>query len=189
MTPEIEIVADQRGFTLLELMIALVVLAVGLLGIVGMIVISIRGNAFGSQMSQANTLAQAKIEELRNMTYTGLYGNCGTAGFPVVCASAPANMADSNAPNDSGSGGDRYTGGSGDGMWTYQYAVPPAATALPTGMTLVWGVKRNYPQPRMIWIMACVVWGGPPATNECNLTPHSSKSIHVVKVESVAGNF
>jgi hypothetical protein len=56
-------------------------------------------------------------------------------------------------------------------------------------MTLVWGVKRNYPQPKMIWLTACVIWGGVPAANECNLTTHANKKIHVVRVESVTGNF
>ena len=182
---------NHAGFTLLELLIALVVLAFGLMGVSGMILSSVKGNAFGNKVMQATSMAQDKIEELRNTDYKNLYKTCGSAGFPVVCADPPATMALDAAglvlvaANDSGTNGDELTGGGGDGPWTYQYASPPAASPLPAGMTLVWGVKRNYPQPRMIWLTACVVWGGAGAVNECNLTTHANKNIHVVRVESV----
>lgn len=182
---------NPKGFTLLELLIAMVVLAFGLMGVSGMIITSVKGNAFGNQMMRATALAQDKIEELRNTDYKQLYQTCATGGYPVVCSDDPAVLlpAESNLPNDSGINGDELTGGGGDGFWTYKYASPPAATALPAGMTLVWGVKRNYPQPKMIWLTACVVWGGTGGTNECNLTTHTNKNIHVVRVESVTGNF
>ncbi|MEK6683276.1 MAG: prepilin-type N-terminal cleavage/methylation domain-containing protein [Nitrospirota bacterium] len=182
---------NNTGFTLLELLIAMVVLAVGLMGVSGMIITSVRGNTFGNQMMQATALAQDKIEELRNTDYEPLYGSCGTGGYPVVCSDDPAVLSppESNPPNDSGTNGDELTGGGGDGLWTYKYVSPPAVSPLPAGMTLVWGVKRNYPQPRMIWLMACVVWGGTPQPNECNLTTHADKNIHVVRVESTTGNY
>ncbi|MBI3810901.1 MAG: prepilin-type N-terminal cleavage/methylation domain-containing protein [Nitrospirae bacterium] len=180
---------NPSGFTLLELMIAMVVLAFGLMGVSGMILQSVKGNAFGNQMTQASALVQDKIEELRNQAYTDLFKTCSTGGYPVVCTAAPIGMADSAGPNDGGTGGDAYTGGGGDGLWTYQYASPPAANPLPPGMTLVWGVKRNYPQPKLIWLTACAIWGGVPAANECNLTTHTNKNIHVVRIDSITGNF
>ncbi len=180
---------NNAGFTLLELMIALVILAFGLMGVSGMILTSVRGNAFGAKMMQATALAQDKIEELRNTPYKTLYANCDTSGFSVVCANSPGTMLPdaAAAPNDSGTNGDELTGVSADGLWTYKYN--NAASPLPTGMTLVWGVKRNYPQPRMIWLTACVIWGGAPQPNECNLATRVDKNIHVVRVESVTGNF
>jgi prepilin-type N-terminal cleavage/methylation domain-containing protein len=179
---------NHAGFTLLELLIALVVLAFGLMGVSGMIVSSVRGNAFGNQMMQANALAQKKIEDLRNVDYKNLYKTCGSAGYPVVCGDPPATMAtdDSLPPVDNGTTGDDLTGGANDGIWTYKYN--DAVNPLPAGMTLVWGVKRNYPQPSLIWMTACVVWGGIGAFNECNLATHT-KNVHVVHVESITGNF
>jgi len=178
---------DQAGFTLLELLIALVVLAFGLMGVSGMIVSSVRGNAFGNQMMQANALAQKKIEDLRNVTYKNLYQTCGSAGYPVLCVDPPAATIDDTVlPVDDGTNGDELTGGGNDGIWTYKY--DNAVSPLPAGMTLVWGVKRNYPQPKLIWMTACVVWGGTGAFNECNLPTHT-KNVHVVHVESVRGNF
>ena len=145
------------GFTLLELLIALVILAFGLMGVALMVVTSVKGNAFASRMTQAASLAQGKIEEMRNSSYENLYVNCGSVGFPDPCSSPPVSMPDaSQAPNDNGASGDDLTGEAGDGIWTYLYdnAIEP----LPAGMTLVWGVRRNYPQPRMIWLVAVVQW-------------------------------
>ena len=186
------------GFTLLELMIALVILGFGLMGVALMVMTSVRGNAFGSRMTQATALAQGKIEELRNTSYVNLYANCGVAGFPDPCLSPPVNMPDASLnPNDSGVSGDDLTGGSGDGIWTYFY--DNANNPLPTGMTLVWGVRRNYPQPRLIWLMAVVQWEeGKATTNTKEYTNciadktnpiQTTDSTYRVCIESVLGNF
>ena len=57
------------GFSLLEVMIALVILAVGLLGLAALQITAIRGNAFSSEMTMAALFAQQKLEELRNMNF------------------------------------------------------------------------------------------------------------------------
>jgi len=59
----------QSGFTLIEVMIALVILAVGLLALATMQIVSIRANAFSSEMTYATMLAQSKLEQIRNMDY------------------------------------------------------------------------------------------------------------------------
>jgi type IV pilus assembly protein PilV len=64
-----------RGFTLLEVMIALVILAVGLLGLASLQVMAIKGNSFGQQMTVASTLAQNQLEQLRRTPAALVNGN------------------------------------------------------------------------------------------------------------------
>ncbi len=59
----------QSGFTLIEVMIALIILAVGLLALMTMQVVSIRANAFSSEMTYAAMLGQSRLEDVRNMDY------------------------------------------------------------------------------------------------------------------------
>lgn len=59
---------DEGGFTLLEVMIALVVLAIGLLGLASLQIMAIKGNSYGQQMTVASTLAQSQLEQLRRST-------------------------------------------------------------------------------------------------------------------------
>ena len=66
---------DSKGFTLLELMIALVILAVGLLGLASLQVMAIKGNSYGQQMTVASTLAQNQLEQLRQTAGALANGN------------------------------------------------------------------------------------------------------------------
>src|SRR5512139_4156912 len=61
---------NQRGFSLMEVLIGLVVLAVALLSIGGMQLASVRGSHFSSDLTQATVLAQNKLEELKNLPYS-----------------------------------------------------------------------------------------------------------------------
>jgi type IV pilus assembly protein PilV len=56
---------NQKGFTLLEVMISVIILSVALLALAGLQILSIRGNAFGGTMTEAITLARDKIEDLK----------------------------------------------------------------------------------------------------------------------------
>ncbi|HNR51768.1 MAG: prepilin-type N-terminal cleavage/methylation domain-containing protein [Bacteriovoracaceae bacterium] len=67
-----------KGFTLIELVIAILVFAVGILGIVKMQSLSITGNSYGMHMSQAVNIAQDKLEELQNLSITSDTFNDGT---------------------------------------------------------------------------------------------------------------
>jgi type IV pilus assembly protein PilV len=58
-----------KGFTLLEMLIAMTILSVALLGMGQMMLVSIRGTSFGNKMTEATTLAQDKMEELRTMDW------------------------------------------------------------------------------------------------------------------------
>ena len=69
-TPHIK--RKQEGYTLVEVLIAITVLAVGLMAVATMQVTAIKTNAVASGMSQGLTLAQAKMEELMNLPYITL---------------------------------------------------------------------------------------------------------------------
>jgi len=74
-----------RGFTLLEMMIAMTILSVALLGLGQMMLLSIRGNSFGNKVTEATTFAQDKMEELRTVDWNGLQdGNDTISGFQGI---------------------------------------------------------------------------------------------------------
>jgi prepilin-type N-terminal cleavage/methylation domain-containing protein len=54
----------QRGLTLIEILVALSILAVALLGLAPLFTNSVRTNASSNQLTNANTLARGKLEEL-----------------------------------------------------------------------------------------------------------------------------
>jgi prepilin-type N-terminal cleavage/methylation domain-containing protein len=57
---------NQNGFSLIELMIAMAILAIGMLAAASMQYSSIRNNTKGNVFTQANMLAKAQIESLKN---------------------------------------------------------------------------------------------------------------------------
>ena len=62
-----------KGFTLLEVLIAIVILSVALLALAGLQIISVRGNSFGNHMTEALTLAKDLMEEMEYADW-GLIG-------------------------------------------------------------------------------------------------------------------
>jgi type IV pilus assembly protein PilV len=60
----------QQGYTLVEILIAITILAFGLLAVATMQVRAIKTNAIASSISQGLTLGQAKVEELMNLAYS-----------------------------------------------------------------------------------------------------------------------
>lgn len=89
-----DMIAGQRGFTLIEVLIALFVLTIGILGMMVMQTTAINSNARASSMTIASNIATDRIEEFRNMPFGGI--NAGTftendpaSGFPVERIIAP----------------------------------------------------------------------------------------------------
>ena len=60
----------QSGFTLLEVLIAITILTIGLLGAASMQVSAIRGNHFSERVTTGLCLAEDRMEELMRRSYT-----------------------------------------------------------------------------------------------------------------------
>jgi len=59
-----------RGFTLIEVMIALVLFAVGMLAFAGLEVMAIRNMSYSKDFGKANTYAQQLIEEKKGISWS-----------------------------------------------------------------------------------------------------------------------
>ncbi len=66
------VIKDIKGFTILELLIAMSILAVGILGTTKMQWWTVRNNTTGNVITQANMLAQTQLETLKNQDFSDL---------------------------------------------------------------------------------------------------------------------
>lgn len=81
--------ASQRGFTLLETLIALVVLSIGLLGVAKLVTGAVHANDSGYMRGQATQLAYEILDEMRaNRPGAQFYGG---AGAFVDCSTGACN--------------------------------------------------------------------------------------------------
>lgn len=60
----------KEGFTIIEVLMALVILAIGLLAIAVLQTTSVRGNFMSSNLMQASYAAQDRLEFLKNLPFT-----------------------------------------------------------------------------------------------------------------------
>lgn len=79
---------QESGLTLIELMIAMVVLAVGILGSMGLIIRAIGGDAWSKQLSNSTVLAQAITERIMSIP--------AATNSPVTIADCTGNFATVN---------------------------------------------------------------------------------------------
>ncbi len=79
-----------NGFTLVEVMIAMVVLLVGMIGVMSMQYFSVRGNAASRELRIATNMGQEALEYMKSTPYTNLVNNTDA---PVTGVSISGNVA------------------------------------------------------------------------------------------------
>jgi type IV pilus assembly protein PilV len=80
-TGDITMVATEKGFTLIEVLVALGVFSVALLGLEKMHLTAIQVNTVANRLTQATTLAQDRVERFMAMPYND----------PLLADTAPGN--------------------------------------------------------------------------------------------------
>ncbi len=88
--------SDENGFSILEILIAVSIFAVGLLAVAALQITSFRGNRVGDELTKATMLAQMQVEALKGLDFN-------SANL------APGNYIDVNNPIDeTGAAGGRF---------------------------------------------------------------------------------
>jgi prepilin-type N-terminal cleavage/methylation domain-containing protein len=70
--------ATAEGFTLIEIMIAVVITSIGLLALGGLQVSLIRANALSQRMTAAISVAEQKLEQVKNAPYANIQSESAT---------------------------------------------------------------------------------------------------------------
>ncbi|MBU1222352.1 MAG: type IV pilus modification protein PilV [Gammaproteobacteria bacterium] len=79
----------QSGFTLLEVLVAMLVLAIGLLGLAGLMASSMRNNLSASHRTQATWMAYDIVDRMRSNRAGAVTGGYATAmGTAATCSTA-----------------------------------------------------------------------------------------------------
>lgn len=68
------ILKNERGFTLLEIIMAISILCIGILAVASMQAASLRGDNFAQSRTEGATWAQDKMEQLMAVSYDSLDG-------------------------------------------------------------------------------------------------------------------
>jgi len=114
---------NDRGFSLIEVMVAMVIMAFGLMGVMGMFQWAEQGLQYGANGARALAMAESRLEAKRTMPWDALLRDDmdadGIAEITML---------------DNGEGADERAG---DGMYT--------ASAERDGIRLVWTVQPNRP--------------------------------------------
>ena len=78
------LIKSSNGASLLEVMIAMVILTVGFLGVMALAVALTNNNATAGKINTATTIAQAEVSQLNCLGATGINNNLATWGIAVL---------------------------------------------------------------------------------------------------------
>ena len=68
----------QKGFSLIEVMIAIVLFAIGLVAFAGLEVLAVRNSSYSKDYGKANNYAQQKVEELKGTAWISVSAGSDT---------------------------------------------------------------------------------------------------------------
>jgi prepilin-type N-terminal cleavage/methylation domain-containing protein len=78
------IFSNTAGFTLIEILIAAMIISIASLGVASLTVGIIRGNSFSKQVTMATTLAQDQLENVKRLGYTNSSSAVGTEDYGSI---------------------------------------------------------------------------------------------------------
>ena len=131
----------EEGYTLVEILVAITVLAIGLMAVATMQVTAIKTNTIASGMSQGLSLAQAKMEELMNLPYITL----------ISADDGDGTNQDANGDGVDDDGGNFGLDDTGDGA---DGSSPP----LDGNYRVFWNVAVNVPVTNSSTIRVITTW-------------------------------
>jgi len=103
---------DNRGFTLVELLVAVCIMAIAFAGLATMQIACINGNSIASNITTGMTLAQDKMEELNSLDFNDpeLADNNVANDLNLQDATDDSSLVGNNANSDEeGNAGGTYT--------------------------------------------------------------------------------
>ncbi|GAB4342358.1 MAG: hypothetical protein Kow0089_17350 [Desulfobulbaceae bacterium] len=156
--------ADNQGFSLIEVIVALAVLTIGILAVNAMQTLSIRGNKTANDITAGTGWSADQVERIILMDYDDLVDTNGNGAGPDVN--------DNNIDDDD-------EGMAGDGISNFgldETANPDAVEANdPDGRyTIVYNVAQNYPMDNIKTVHVIVTWNDGGTTR--SVTIHHKKS-------------
>jgi type IV pilus assembly protein PilV len=72
------LISTEEGFTLIEIMIALVVMSIGLTALAAVQISAIQGNAFSKRMTTVVSIADEKLEQIKSSSYVDIVSESST---------------------------------------------------------------------------------------------------------------
>jgi prepilin-type N-terminal cleavage/methylation domain-containing protein len=90
---------NEAGFTLIEALIAIVVLAVGLIAVTNLLVVGAASNTIGNHSTNTTTIATETLERLRNITFNLVAAAPSPAGaidVPLTAGTCDDNVVGNN---------------------------------------------------------------------------------------------
>jgi prepilin-type N-terminal cleavage/methylation domain-containing protein len=93
---------EKKGFSLLELLLATVLLSIGLVGLVNVFSIGLTESSQAKYFSVAKNLAEEKLEEIRNLSYGNILDQPtreSVSGFPDFERQVHVSNAQDNLKN------------------------------------------------------------------------------------------
>jgi prepilin-type N-terminal cleavage/methylation domain-containing protein len=76
-----QVLRNSDGFTLIEILIATVIISVASLGVADLTVGIMRGNSFSQRLTTAATLAQDRLEQIKRIGYQNVGTLVGTENY------------------------------------------------------------------------------------------------------------
>jgi prepilin-type N-terminal cleavage/methylation domain-containing protein len=129
----------ESGFTLVEIMVAIVILSIGLLASASMQLSAVHVNSSANSMTAAANLAQSSLEELLALQYTQAFTDPDLIGDEAVGGTLEP-FTDSNS-NGLWDFGESYVDSNGNCIWDAAHVDPNP----PPGYTITWSVIDNRP--------------------------------------------